>query len=472
MYKRRSLKWLKHGDFLILDLICLCLSLMISYRVYYPNNDFWNIIIYRQAFISLILIDITVTYLNETYRNVLKRTNQKEFRISIRHWLLIFSIFMLFLFVLKQTSSYSRQILLMFFVTYTISSYIVRYLYKKFRINRSGNGKKLLVISTADAIEEDIRNIKEHNWSNYNLYGCVLLDESKIGEKICDVEVVSDEKNILEYISTHWIDEVYFGDYIRGSEYKPIIKGLVNAGITTHLALKYLDEFAGSEQFMEKIGNEWTVTSAISTLTNSQVVAKRLLDLLVGIVGSVITLLLCPFIAYKIKKADPGKLFYTSTRIGQNGKPFKMYKFRSMINNADQLKQKLIEENGSDGYMFKMEHDPRIIGGENGIGEFIRKTSLDEFPQFFNVVLGQMSVVGTRPPTPDEWAKYEPYHRSRLSGKPGVTGLWQISGRSDITDFDEVVRLDREYIQNWSLLGDLKIILKTILVVLNRKGSY
>jgi lipopolysaccharide/colanic/teichoic acid biosynthesis glycosyltransferase len=139
------------------------------------------------------------------------------------------------------------------------------------------------------------------------------------------------------------------------------------------------------------------------------------------------------------------------------------------------MKQNRIEG----GLMFKLDFDPRIIGNKElpdgtkktGIGQFIRNTSLDEFPQFFNVLIGQMSLVGTRPPSYDEWIKYEDHHRARMAMKPGITGLWQISGRSDITDFEEIVKLDTKYIAEWSLALDIKILFKTILVVLKREGS-
>ena len=151
-----------------------------------------------------------------------------------------------------------------------------------------------------------------------------------------------------------------------------------------------------------------------------------------------------------------------------------------MYMDAEERKKALMEQNKiSDGMMFKMDDDPRIIGSEKkdkngkprGIGNFIRRTSLDEFPQFWNVLKGDMSLVGTRPPTLDEWEKYDLHHRVRMSIKPGITGLWQISGRSDITDFEEVVRLDREYIQNWSIWLDFKILFKTVGVVLRHEGA-
>ena len=163
-------------------------------------------------------------------------------------------------------------------------------------------------------------------------------------------------------------------------------------------------------------------------------------------------------------------------RVGRNGKLFKMYKFRSMYPDAEERKQELLAMNEvEDGYMFKIENDPRIIGSEKGagkgIGNFIRKTSLDEFPQFFNVLKGDMSLVGTRPPTLDEWEKYEPHHRVRMSIRPGITGMWQVSGRSDVMDFEEVVALDRDYISRWSIGLDIKILLKTVVSVVKGQGA-
>jgi len=154
-----------------------------------------------------------------------------------------------------------------------------------------------------------------------------------------------------------------------------------------------------------------------------------------------------------------------------------MYKFRSMYMDAEGRKAALMEQNKlGTGLFFKMDDDPRIIGSDNngnpkGIGNFIRNTSMDEFPQFWNVLKGDMSLVGTRPPLTSEWNLYDLHHRARMTVKPSITGLWQVSGRSEITDFEEVVRLDREYIENWSIKQDIKILLKTIIVVLTHKGA-
>ena len=186
-----------------------------------------------------------------------------------------------------------------------------------------------------------------------------------------------------------------------------------------------------------------------------------------SIIGLVFTVLLTLIIGPIIYFQSPGPIFFKQVRVGKNGRTFKFYKFRSMYMDAEERKKELMEQNKMQGLMFKMDDDPRIIP----IGKFIRKTSLDEFPQFWNILKGDMSLVGTRPPTVDEYEQYEEHHKSRLAMKPGLTGMWQVSGRSDIVDFEEVVKLDNEYIRNFSIGLDIKILFGTVKAVLNRKGS-
>lgn len=158
---------------------------------------------------------------------------------------------------------------------------------------------------------------------------------------------------------------------------------------------------------------------------------------------------------------------FSQLRVGRNGKLFRLYKFRSMCPNAESKLNDLLQDNEMDGPVFKMKDDPRITR----VGHFIRKTSIDELPQFFDVVRGDMSLVGTRPPTLDEYKQYESHHKRRLSMKPGITGLWQVSGRSDIENFEDVVKLDVQYIDNWTLWGDIKILFKTVWVVFAGRGA-
>ena len=193
---------------------------------------------------------------------------------------------------------------------------------------------------------------------------------------------------------------------------------------------------------------------------------KRAIDILGALVGIAITALVAVPIALAMQLDDPGPIFYSQKRCGLNGKQFRIWKFRSMIVNAD--KKKHLVENKAAGHIFKNEDDPRITK----VGKFLRSTSLDEFPQFWNVLKGDMSLVGTRPPTIDEVAQYEPHHWQRLQVKPGITGLWQVNGRSNVLDFEEIVKMDLDYQNNWTRFYDLSLILQTVLVVLARKGAY
>ncbi|MBE9240753.1 sugar transferase [Synechocystis salina] len=193
--------------------------------------------------------------------------------------------------------------------------------------------------------------------------------------------------------------------------------------------------------------------------------AKRLMDMVGAVMGLGITALLFVPLAIAIKLDSPGPVLYSQLRCGYRGKQFRIWKFRSMVVNADDLKQKV--ENQIEGAFFKNENDPRITK----LGHFLRKTSLDEFPQFFNILLGEMSLVGTRPPTLDEVDQYEIHHGERLEVKPGLTGEWQVNGRSSISNFEEVVALDLQYQQKWSIWHDLKLLVKTITVVFSKHSG-
>ncbi len=192
---------------------------------------------------------------------------------------------------------------------------------------------------------------------------------------------------------------------------------------------------------------------------------KRLIDIIGALIGLALTCLIAIPLAIAMAIFAPGPLFYSQIRCGLNGRPFRLWKFRSMVVGADKLKHLIPNE--ASGKIFKNENDPRITR----LGKFLRCTSLDEFPQFWNVLTGNMSLVGTRPPTLDEVKYYESHHWERLKVKPGITGEWQVHGRSEIKDFEEIVSLDISYQRKWSVLYDLKLIFKTLQIVLNRSGA-
>ena len=251
-------------------------------------------------------------------------------------------------------------------------------------------------------------------------------------------------------------------------------------GIAVHIEL----DPAGSESWqvrqVQYVGGKLVQTVSMTNIATRDIMAKRVLDIAGGIVGCLITLVLMLILGPLIYIHSPGPIFFTQIRVGKNGKPFKMYKFRSMYLDAEERKAELLQNNRvGDNMMFKMDADPRIIGNKimpdgtvkKGFGNFMRTFSLDEFPQFINVLKGEMSMVGTRPPTMDEWERYDYHHRARMAAKPGITGLWQVSGRSKITDFEEIAELDKKYILGWNMGMDLRILLQTVKVVLTRDGA-
>lgn len=193
---------------------------------------------------------------------------------------------------------------------------------------------------------------------------------------------------------------------------------------------------------------------------------KRLIDILGSLVGLALLAVLIIPIAIAIKLDNPGPVFFVQERYGLLGRPFRIYKFRSMVVDADQLKSQV--QNEAKGLIFKNENDPRVTR----VGRFLRRTSLDEFPQFWNVLKGDMSLVGTRPPTPDEVVNYRSHHWQRLTVKPGITGEWQVNGRSLVKDFEEIVQLDLRYQAVWHPLYDISLIIKTFTILLSKQGAF
>ena len=293
------------------------------------------------------------------------------------------------------------------------------------------------------------------------------VDADRKGVIVDEIKVNADGDNVLDMARQMPIDEVFINlpeedkDYVRH-----IIYDLESMGIACHYNIDIIER----PQKEVRVGNfagYTVVTYSVNYFDYRRMSLKRLLDIIGGLVGCILTVIITPFVALAIRIDSPGPVFFAQTRIGKNGRRFRIYKFRSMYVDAEERKKELEAQNEMQGLMFKMDNDPRITK----VGRFLRKTSIDELPQFFNIVKGDMSLVGTRPPTEDEFEQYNSHYRRRISMTPGLTGLWQISGRSEIVDFDEVVKLDLEYIDNWTLGLDIKILLRTIWVVLTGKGS-
>lgn len=265
------------------------------------------------------------------------------------------------------------------------------------------------------------------------------------------------------------VQEVYVADVLsRDSE---MLHGLSLAveslGMELALAVSPAD-VSGHRLYLRNTTEQPVLLASLPQYTGAANVIKRLLDIIGSLCALIISSPILLGVAIAIKLDDGGPVFFSQTRIGLHGKPFKMYKFRSMVTNAEELKKKLAEETGQeDRFIFKMKDDPRITK----VGHFIRKTSLDEFPQFYNVLKGDMSLVGPRPALPEEVARYGSLYSARLLVKPGITGPWQVSGRSDLSQ-EQSEYLDVSYIENWSIAGDLAILAKTVMVIFTGRGSY
>ena len=481
MYKKGSKGWFKHGDFLVLDLICLHIAFVLSYVIRHGFIKPYRIEVYRSMAIFLTMADIMIIFLFETLKNVLKRGYYKEFAAIVQQTLILELLATLYLFSVQDGFIYSRITLYAMGLIYLLLTYFVRLGWKRLLRKRLKDERTSLIIITTESMAESVvHEIVDYSFERYKLAGIVVIDKNMEGQSVHKIPVVATVRTAADFVCREWVDEALVVMPPRDPLPEQLINQLSETGITVHINVGQLPEFEGKRQFVEKIGRYTVLSTSINYATDKQLLGKRILDIIGGLVGCLITIVLFIFIAPAIKKESPGPVFFTQTRIGKNGRKFKMYKFRSMYMNAEEMKKELMDQNNmKDGMMFKMDFDPRVIGNKilpdgqkkTGIGDFIRRTSLDEFPQFFNVLKGDMSLVGTRPPTLDEWEKYELRHRARLSIKPGITGLWQVSGRSKITDFEEVVKLDKQYITDWSMGLDFRILFKTIQSVIKKEGA-
>lgn len=482
MYKKASSGWLKHCDFIILDLLCLQLAFVIAYMLRHGMVNPYTKELYLNTAVYLVFADIAVIFFNETFSGVLKRGLYKEFAATFKHSLIVALLEVFYLFATQKGEDYSRLVLGLMGVLYVIISYMARLGWKYILKHKilAENKKSLLIITTEAEAENVIKEITSEVSVECEVTGAILLDSDNIDRRINGVPVVAEVENAASYICKNWVDEVLIHVSPEISYSQQMIDDIAETGVIIHISLTELSNSVGKRQFVEMVGNYTVLTTSINYMTPKEAFFKRTLDVVGGMVGCVLTGVIFIFIAPIIYIASPGPIFFSQTRVGKNGKQFKLYKFRSMYMDAEERKKELMKQNRvADGFMFKMDFDPRIIGNKvledgtkkTGIGDFIRRTSLDEFPQFYNVLKGDMSLVGTRPPTLDECEKYELHHRARLATKPGITGMWQVSGRSQITDFEEVVKLDTKYINEWSMGLDLRILCKTVLAVLKRDGS-
>lgn len=473
MYERNKRSWLKHLDFLFLDLLAITVSFTVAFLVRMDSRNFFRDSSYRSIWLAIIGFHILIAFFFRSYSNIIRRGYLEEAKEILKQNILLLGCVLAYLVFTKQAEIYSRLFWVYFFTLNFCLSVVFRSL-RKYSVRESfaeRDRRELLVICPGRNAETCLRGLLESQYQPFHVTGLVLGDEGEttpdVPDSVLGIPVVANLDTFMEYTRLHVVDEVLLQMDRDSARAHAIADQLLSMGVVIHFSLEQSLETYPNKQ-IQRMGDWTVITTSIQTASVMELFLKRVMDVCGALVGLFFTGIAFVFVAPAICIKSPGPAFFSQYRIGKNGRKFRIYKFRSMYTDAEERKKELMEQNKMQGQMFKMDDDPRII---KGIGHFIRNTSIDELPQFWNILKGDMSLVGTRPPTVDEFEQYESHHKVRLSFKPGLTGMWQVSGRSDITDFEEVVRLDEEYIATWNLWLDIKILLKTVVVVLKRKGS-
>ena len=459
---------------LALDCICIMASLMLANyirngRIFRSDNEQMN---FGMLLVASLTVFLAMNLLRNMNRNMFLRGPLHEMIHIIRNNVLMFGGTAVFLYFLNILDAYSRLAFFYFLVIDCGLMLAVHQLWKKLLpvlYKRFGETRKLLAVADEEysaALVEDLKNMKDFS---YEVTGIILLDRGEdSGEDYEGIPVPAGRDGLVDYCKGASLDEVIIAvGSRRKKEILADMEILAEMGITLHYQIPVPELSGARQKELSQFGRFYTVTYANRVAPVGQILLKRLRDICGALVGCAVLLVLTIIVGPLIKLESPGPVFFSQKRVGRNGRIFNMYKFRSMYADAEERKQELMQQNEMNGLMFKIENDPRITK----IGRFMRRTSLDEFPQFINILKSDMSLVGTRPPTLDEFAQYSPYHKKRLSFRPGLTGMWQVGGRSEITDFEEIVRLDVEYIDNWSFMLDVKILLKTVLEVFRGSGA-
>lgn len=475
---------LQYGYLFLIDLLSLVLSIGLAWGltagVLHKMGDFQLDDLVEACFLLLLAYILTFFTFDQS-ENIVNRTPIREVEIAVRFNFLLTLIDAACLALTKASMLHSRYFLVFVPVidvfVMTGAHAVLKKMLVRFRYTK-GIQSLVGVVTTQENASPILEELKK-DWSK-RVTGLAILEAApeQLHTEIDGVKIEANFDNFMDWLRQAALDEVYL-DVAQESEENmlPYLEEMESMGLTVHFRLPVLDRIEKAccdETSAVRISRELSRCAGGNVVTMGTVelklrdqVLKRTMDIVGGIVGCIISIPIIALVAIPLKLESPGPLIFKQRRVGRNGRVFYIHKLRSMYVDAEARKKELMAQNEMNGLMFKMEDDPRITR----VGRFIRRTSIDELPQFFDVVQGSMSLVGTRPPTLDEYRQYESHHKRRLSMKPGITGLWQVSGRSDIDDFEEVVKLDVQYIDNWSIWMDIYLLFRTVGVVFDRKGA-
>lgn len=461
---------------LFFDLIALVLSFFTAnfIRLGDPFNAGVGPYEFRFALATILLTYIVVFLSRRYHKDFFKRGPLAELFsiIKVNTW--TFAVLLIILFALQVTADFSRIIVVLTWgisiVYMLILTNAVKYTFRALK-KMSKNRRFLVVVTTTDLASETINMLQQENVDyTYEISGVILMDNSNLHgmNDIRGVPVIGSEKTMYTCVTSMPVDEVFIN--LNDSDdviMEEIVDNYENLGLVVNVSINLGVDLRIHRSAIRYFCGFSTVSFEKATQSFKMTLFKRCFDIVLSSIGlvfaSLLTLILAPILLIE----SPGPLLFSQIRVGKNGRKFKIYKFRSMYKDAESRKKELMTQNEMEGLLFKIENDPRITK----VGAFIRKTSIDELPQLWNVLKGDMSMIGTRPPTLDEYEKYEPSFKRRLSIKPGITGLWQVSGRNDIKKFEEVLSLDLKYIDKWSPGLEIKILLKTVWVIFARAGA-
>ncbi len=451
---------------LLLDIVFLMMTFWVAYNIASRLTGMNGIASYCWILIIFIPFWLTCMALSGMYNKTtfyyFDRVLRNVIYASIFAGLGLSSMF----YFIKETCT-SRMFIGLFIILCIVIMFSERCFWGTyFRRNISTtNAAQIIVVCSRETYLRFTKYLRKTQ-IRYNIIGVIQVDE---GEEIPDAPSLGRLEDLGQILKTNVVDEVIFN---LPNQYSPDWQKYVGIceqmGITTRIVLNinYLNKCRINASML---GTLPVLTFHTVSLNPIQQYSKRLLDIIGSLIGIFITMLISIFVIPVIKLDSPGPIIFKQKRVGRYGRIFDIYKFRTMSVDAESRKCDLecLNEH-KNGLMFKIKDDPRTTKA----GVFLRKTSLDEFPQFFNVLKGDMSLVGTRPPTIDEYELYDYEHMRRLSIKPGITGLWQVNGRSSIKDFDMVVALDTQYIDNWSIWMDFNIMFLTIVKVVGMNSAY
>lgn len=471
MFQKESI--IKHYAFLAIDITALTGALIFSNIIRFQQLQLFA---YDNLYIYVFLVALGACVIGNIMlklnKHIFDRGAYQEFIAVLKSSACVGVAILGYLYVTQEGIHYSRLQLSYFFTIYFLASYIGHQLAKSVigeYYKRSHSYKKIMLITSLDKAEQILKKFQKTNNWYFDISYITIIDKDMKGENIQGIPVIANQEDMLETSKNIALDGVFVNVSYENHTFFDIRKTLhdfQSMGVVVHINIEAL-ELDVTDKVIENLGIFKVVSYASKLRDSGQLVIKKCMDMIGGLIGVALTFVVGIFVGIAIKLESPGPIIFSQKRVGRNGRHFKMYKFRSMYVDAEKRKKELLEKNEMQGAMFKIKDDPRITK----VGKFIRKYSIDELPQFFNVLKGDMSLVGTRPPLVEEVEKYQVEQKRRISVTPGMTGLWQTSGRNEIYDFDEIVKLDLEYIDQWSIGLDIKLLMKTIVVCVKGKGA-